>query len=58
MTNEMIPSGPTIPLHHRYALRVPLLLCCAILLALPGCQVDEKKEVALYRSVLDGEKPI
>jgi outer membrane protein TolC len=58
MTNEMIPSGPTIPLHHRYALRVPLLLCCVILLALPGCQVDEKKEVALYRSVLDGEKPI
>jgi outer membrane protein TolC len=45
--------GRTTPLLRQ----TPLLLLPLVLLA-GGCQVDENKEIALYRSVLDGEKPV
>ena len=42
---------------HRFAAKrwsVPTLLCAALL---TGCEVDQKKEVALYRKVLDTTAP-
>src|SRR4051812_20505154 len=50
--------GRTTLHHHRSTTPLPLLLCAVLLLAAAGCQVDENKEVALYRSVIDAPNPV
>src|SRR4051794_28722144 len=47
--------GRTTPLLRQ---TLVFLLPLVLLAAAPGCQVDENKEVALYRSVIDAPNPV